>query len=65
MKFCSTKFPVTADYERTLRDRILLFKEKTGTPKSLACTFITTFGVADGAHRGIVDSEIVADDLFE
>lgn len=65
MKFCATRFPITSDYEQTIRNRILLFREKTGTVKSLICTFITTFGVANGAHSGIVDNEVDADDLFD
>jgi hypothetical protein len=27
-------------------------------------TFVTTFGVADGMHRSIVNSEVKMDDLF-
>lgn len=65
MKFCTTRFSITSDYERTIRERMQLFREKTGTSKSLVCTFITTFGVANGAHYGIVDCEVASDDLFE
>ena len=35
------------------------------TRKSLVNTFVTTFGVADGIHRSIVDSEVSMEDLFE
>ena len=64
IKFCATRFSVTADYERTIRDRERLFREKTGTSKTLVCTFITTFGVVKGTHYGIVDNEVDSNDLF-
>ena len=32
--------------------------------KALVSTFITTFGVANGVHKSIVDSEVTMDDLF-
>ncbi len=65
MKFSLAPFTITADYETLLRNRMQLFREKTKTSKALACTFITVFGCADGAHHDIVDNEITADDLFE
>jgi cell filamentation protein len=34
-------------------------------PNNRANAFVTTFGVADGAHRSIVNSEVTMDDLFE
>ena len=41
-----------------------LFKEKEKTSYGLNNTFVTTFGVADGVNKDIVDSEITAEDLF-
>ena len=43
---------------------IWIFREKTKTRKALVSTFITTFGVANGVHKSIVDSEVTMDDLF-
>ena len=56
---------ISKDYEQTLRQRMAIFKEKTKTRKSLANTFVTTLGVADGTHHSIVDSEVSMEDLFE
>lgn len=64
MKFCIGPFSISAEYERKIRERIQLFKDKTKIRKSIASTFVTTFGVADGLHYSIVDSEVTADDLF-
>ena len=65
MKFSVNPYVISKDYEQTLRLRMAIFKEKTNTRKSLVNTFVTTFGVADGIHRSIVDSEVLMEDLFE
>lgn len=64
MKFCQGEFRINADYEKKLRDRMELFREKTRNKKSLVHTFVTTFGVANGSHSSIVHSEVLLDDLF-
>ena len=47
-----------------LRNRMALFRESTHSTKSLVNTFVTTFGVANGIHSGIVNSEVTLDGLF-
>lgn len=64
MKFSIKPYCITDSYEKMLRDRMRLFQEKTKTTKSLVHTFITTFGVAEGIGRSIVNSEVTMDDLF-
>ncbi len=64
MKFCTDTYRIRPEYERKLRDRSGLFKEITGTKKTLVHTFITTFGVAGGKNRSIVHSEVTMNDLF-
>ena len=64
MKFSTVPYTISAEYELHVRNRIALFREKTKTTKSLVSTFITTFGVANGIHRSIVQKEITAKDLF-
>ena len=64
MKFSVKQYRITDSYEKALRDRMGIFQEKTKTTKALAYTFVTTFGVADGAHRSIVNNEVVMEDLF-
>ncbi|MBP5420588.1 MAG: hypothetical protein J6Y72_12340 [Bacteroidales bacterium] len=41
------------------------FIEETKAHKPLALTMVTTYGVLPGIHSGIVNNEIVMDDLFE
>ena len=64
MKFSVNPYRITDNYEETLRNRMSIFREQTGTTKTLVTTFVTTFGVADGLHRSIVNSEVTMDDLF-
>lgn len=64
MKFSKEPFRINSDYELKLRDRMGLFREKTRSTKTLVNTFVTTFGVADGKHSSIVNSEVMMDQLF-
>ena len=64
MKFSQGKYRITTEYEKKLRDRMELFREKNRCKKSLVHTFVTTYGVADGLHSSIVHSEVLLDDMF-
>lgn len=64
MKFSVKPYRVSENYEKTLRDRMGIFQEKTKTTKALVYTFVTTYGVADGVHRSIVNNEVIMEDLF-
>ncbi len=64
MKFSEAPYTITKDYEEKLRNRLAIFKAKTKTRKSLATTMVTTYGVLRGIHSGIVQNEVVMDDLF-
>ena len=64
MKFAKGRFSLTQDYAETVRDRIQLFRDKTKTTKAMQCTFVTTFGIAEGLNNGVIDNEVVAEDLF-
>ncbi|MCQ2307521.1 MAG: ATP-binding protein [Bacteroidales bacterium] len=65
MKFSRNMFVINRDYEEKLRERMELFKQSTRCRKSIVTTFVTTFGVAQGIHSGIVNSEVKMDELFE
>ena len=62
MKFTGEEYMITADYEKTLRERTALFKHI--TKKAINCTFVTTYGVRQNSHSGIVNSELTMEDLF-
>ena len=65
MKFSTERFIITKEYEEDLRDKMTIFRQETKTTKMLNLTFVTTHGVANGLHSGIVQSQVTIDDLFE
>ena len=64
LKFSLEPLSITAEYENKLRNRMALFRAETHTRKSLVTTFVTTYGVMQGKHSGIVNSQVTLDDLF-
>ena len=64
LKFSVEPISITSDYEQKLRNRMALFRAESKTHKSLVTTFVTTFGVVQDRHSGIVHSQVTLDDLF-
>ena len=65
MKFSKSEYRITEAYEQLLRQRLELFQSSTKTKFSLVITFVTTYGVADGAHHSLVHSEVTMEQLFK
>ena len=64
MKYAKDEFVIDASYEQRLRDRMASFSVATKTKKALLHTFITTYGVKQNMHSGLVNSEVRMNDLF-
>ena len=64
MKFSRNEFAICDAYARKLRERTELFRNETGTKKSIHLTFVTTYGVKRNENSDIVQSQVVLDDLF-
>lgn len=64
MKFASSKYSIDKDEEARLRHRIECLKETLPAKHTVHLTMITTYGIAKGKHNGIVQKEVVMDDLF-
>lgn len=64
IKYVGGEFEITKDYEAKLEAKLQAFMEETRTRKSLLLTLITPYGVKRNAHSGIVQCELVLDDLF-
>ncbi|MBQ8162443.1 MAG: AAA family ATPase [Clostridia bacterium] len=64
MKYSLDMYEITKDYETTVRERISSFRKKAKTNKNLRCTFVTTYGIKKNRHSGIVDHQVILDDLF-
>lgn len=65
IKYAKDKFEIDKEYECKLTNKLNALAEETGTNKSLMLTFISTFGVKMNMYSGMVQSEIVMDDLFQ
>ena len=53
------------EYEEKLRNKLFVFKGATGTKKALQLVMITTYGVKQNIHSGIVSAQLTLDNLFE
>lgn len=65
MKYSVDEYTITEEYEKKLRQRASLFKHVTKTKKALQHTFVTTYGVKQNLYSGIVQSEVMMEDLFK
>ena len=65
MKFSEGEFSISKDYDRVLRNKIVRFQEETKSRKSIQLTFVTSYGVKKGVYAGIVQNEVLLDDLFD
>ncbi|HMQ61891.1 MAG TPA: ATP-binding protein [Flavilitoribacter sp.] len=63
-KFSLAEFAIDKDYAENLRSKIHLFKTVTRTKKAVYLTMITTCGIAKNKYAGLVQNEVVLDDLF-
>ena len=64
MKFSSGMYVIDKSYEQKLRERMSIFQAETKTRCSTRITMVTTYGVLQNKHSGIVDDEVLLDDLF-
>lgn len=65
MKFSSGMYAIDKGYEQKLRERMSIFLAETMTRCSTRITMVTTYGVLQNKHSGIVNDEVLLDDLFE
>ncbi len=63
-KFTEGRYVVSADEELKIRNRLQAVRSLYGGHKSLQMVMLTTFGVAEGRHRGIVQKEVTLEDLL-
>lgn len=64
MKFSQELFVIDKNYEQNLREKMTVFRMETKTKKALLTTFVTTYGIKNNTHAGIVASQVMMDDLF-
>lgn len=64
MKFATHTYTITPDYAEWMHKRRELFRQATGTKKTLQLTMVTTYGVEHNAAWQTIQNEVVLDDLF-
>lgn len=64
IKFTSGEYIVSKEEESKLRNRIEALKKTLMAKQTVHLTLVTTFGVAYGKYAGIVQKQVVMDDLF-
>jgi hypothetical protein len=64
IKFSNTPFIISKSYENNLRNKMAIFSYETKTRKAIHLAMLTTFGLMQNKYSGIIQKEIVLDDLF-
>lgn len=64
MKFSVGVFSINKNYEMNLRNKLMRFMDCCDKQKSVQLTFVTTYGIEHNSHSGIVNNEVILDDLF-
>lgn len=64
IKYASTEYEIDAAYEKELYNKLEVFREETKTKKALRLTFITSSGLKQNAHSGIVVNDISFEEVF-
>ena len=64
MKYSTSEFTITEEYERKLREKISDFLTVTKTKYAIHLTMITVYGLKQNLYSGGVHSVITVDDLF-
>ena len=64
MKFTGKAFRIDAAYDLALMQKRETFREETATKKALHMTMVTTNGITPGSYTGMVQAQVLLDDLF-
>ena len=65
IKYSKAEYAITAKEEQQLRNKSVVFQTETRTKKAVHITMVTTYGVTQNSHSGIIQSEVTLDDLFK
>lgn len=64
MKYCVGAYELKKDYVEWMRERRNLFREVTGTKKTLRLTLISAGGIKPGKYSSSIQGKVTLDDLF-
>jgi len=64
MKYSLDEYVIDKDYEERLRNKLSVFKAATKTKSAVQLVMVTTFGVKQNSHSGIVSANVTMSQLF-
>ena len=65
MKYSDSEFVIDKPYVEKLQNKKRVFREQTGSTKTLFITMVTSYGVKKNAHYlSVIDHQLTMDDLF-
>lgn len=64
MKFSINTFAIDKNYADELRNKISVFKQVTGTRKTVLLTMITTYGLKANSYSSLIQNSLTMDALF-
>jgi AAA+ ATPase superfamily predicted ATPase len=65
MKFSMSAFSIDKAYAASLRNKIQVFREETGTKKAIYLTMVTTYGLVNNSYASMVQNDLSMDVLFD
>ena len=64
-KFSTQQYEITKEYDGSLKNKVAVFRESTGTKKTIQVVMVTTYGIKPNKYSNYVGRSIQLDDLFE
>jgi hypothetical protein len=64
MKFSLNEFEISKSYSNSLINKISAFRNETSTKSAVHLTMVTTYGAKRNEYYDLIQSEVVANDLF-
>ena len=64
-KYRKAEYSISAKEETNLRNKVMVFETETKTKKAVHLTMITTYGIINNKHSGIIHSEVLLDAIFQ
>jgi hypothetical protein len=64
IKYSLDNYLITSKYAKELRQKIAVFQRETKTKKAFYFTMLTTYGLVENEHSGMVQNSLTMDNLF-
>lgn len=64
IKYSLDNYLITSKYAKELRHKIAVFQRETKTKKAIYFTMLTTYGLFEDEHSGMVQNSLTTDNLF-